>query len=274
VPAVGLPLVMIWAPAAFAVVAIAWFEALIVRQGVALPAEQAVVLVAAGASILFGTAAALLHEDLEHVVAYSIVADAGVALLALAALEPGAGGPARAWLLVFVVGKTGLATWVAATHATYGRHRLGELSGWARRAPLLGAALVTIAVGAIGWPGAAVFDARRQLAELAIGGPIAMLLVVGSLSAVAIYARLLAVGLGAPGPAIRAAPAWPPPRPGVGLTVEAAWAAYRTPAAAAAVLALGLVAVIVGGGGLGARDAAAAPGIQIDVPMASAGPGG
>jgi NADH:ubiquinone oxidoreductase subunit 2 (subunit N) len=273
-PAVALPLVMLWAPAAFTVVAIGWLEAVVVPRGASLPAEQALVLVAAGASVLFGTAAALLHEDLEHIVAYSIVADAGVALLALAALEPGAGGAARGWLLGFVVGKSALAAWVAAMHATFDRHRLGELSGWARRAPLLGGAIVAIAIGAFGWPGAAVFEARRQLADLAVGGPLATLLIVGSMSAVAIYGRLLAVGLAAPGPSVRAGPAWPPRRPAARLTLEAGWATYRTPAAAAAVLAISLVAVIVSGGGLGAREAAAAPAIRIDVPAASAAPGG
>jgi NADH:ubiquinone oxidoreductase subunit 2 (subunit N) len=265
-PDVALPLVMAWAPAAFALVALGWVGAAVSPLGEPLPAERAIVLLTAGASILLGTGAALLHDDLEHVVAYSIVADAGVALLALAAVDPPAAEPARAWLLAFVVSKSALAAWAAAAHGAYGRNRLGELSGWARRAPLLGLALAAVAVAGIGWPGMAVFEARRDLVALAIGGPLGLLLLVGSLASIAIYARLLAVGLATPGSTVRGAAPWIPEKaPPLTRQLRSAvpdavalWTAYRGLVATAAVLALAALAVAIGGGGLGAAAASAA----------------
>ena len=67
------------------------------------------------ASIVLAPVAAWIQDDLEHVVGYSIVGDAGVVILALAALDPAAWAPARIWILAFVVARSAFAAWAAAT---------------------------------------------------------------------------------------------------------------------------------------------------------------
>ncbi|HEX2625792.1 MAG TPA: hypothetical protein VHL56_02665, partial [Candidatus Limnocylindrales bacterium] len=59
--------------------------------------------------------------------------------------------------------KTAFAAWCGVVRATYGGHRLADLGGWARHAPLLGIAFGGILVAAIGLPGMALFDARAGL---------------------------------------------------------------------------------------------------------------
>jgi NADH:ubiquinone oxidoreductase subunit 2 (subunit N) len=274
-PGVALPLAMAIVPAAFALVSLGWAHAAVAPLGEPLPAERALILLVAGASILFGTIAALLHEDLEHVFAYSVVADAGVGLLALATLDPAAAGPLRMWLLAFVASRAALGAWIVAVHAGYGRQRLGQLSGWARRAPLLAIALAAVAVAGAGWPGAAIFAARRDLAFGASDGPIGFLLLATSLGSAAIYGRLLAVGLGQRSEAVRAAPAWLPMRrraaptgAGRGAAVAGTLIPYRAAVAGTAVLVLAALAVVVGAGGLGAREAAEAAAPALTVPGA------
>ena len=65
------------------------------------------------ASIVLAAVAAYVQDDLEHVLGYSIVGDAGVVMLALATLDPEAWAPARTWILVFVVARSAFAAWVA-----------------------------------------------------------------------------------------------------------------------------------------------------------------
>ncbi|HVL54676.1 MAG TPA: proton-conducting transporter membrane subunit, partial [Vitreimonas sp.] len=262
---VSLPLVLAWSPAVFAIVALGWVDAAVTPLDAALPVEQVLIVLVAAASIVFGTAAALLHDDLEHVVAYSIVADAGVALLAIAALDPGAWGPARTWLLVLVVGKSGFAAWAAAIRDAYGEHRLTELAGWARRAPLLALALLAVGAASVGWPASAAFEARRALVDLALPGPAGWLLLIASLMSATIYVRLLAAGIRRAGPSVRRSGSWlpvvpPDARPGAGRrgsVAPALWRANRAPVAATAVLLLAALALAVGGGAFGAADAGA-----------------
>jgi NADH:ubiquinone oxidoreductase subunit 2 (subunit N) len=224
------------------------------------------VLVLAAASIALGTTAALVHDDLEHVVAYTIVADAGVALLALVALAPAAGQPGRLWLVVFVVVRTAFAGWAAATRMAFGTGRVSELAGWARRAPLLAVALAGLGLAGVGWPGSETFDSRAALVGLSVSGPLANVLLVAGLASVAVYVRLFVAGVRQPGAAVRsgAGPGFVPPRRrGTGrLTarqVTEAWDLNRAPVAAGAVLVLAAIAVAVAGTGLGLRDAAGAP---------------
>ena len=58
--------------------------------------------------------AASIQDDLEHVVGYTIIADAGIAILGLAALDPAAWEPARTWILVFVTVRSAFAAWAVA----------------------------------------------------------------------------------------------------------------------------------------------------------------
>ena len=262
-PDVALPLVMAWAPAAFAAVVLAWADGALVPLGAGWSLERSVVLVLAAASIALGTAAALVHDDLEHVVAYTIVADAGVVLLALVALDPGAGQPGRIWLVVFVVVRTAFAGWAAATRMAFGTGRVSELAGWARRAPLLAVALAGLGLPGVGWPGSASFDSRAALVGLSVSGPLANVLLVAGLASAAVYARLFVAGVRQPGAAVRSGPRpglVPPRRRATGHMTAAdareAWDLNRAPIAAGAVLVLAAIAIAVAGGGVGLRDAA------------------
>jgi hypothetical protein len=238
-------------------------------------------------SIALGLVAAWVQEDLEHVVGYSIIADAGVAVLGLAALDPAAWEPARTWLLVFVVGRSAFAAWVVAIHGGFGTRRLPELAGWARRAPVLATSLVLIAIASIGWPGFVAWQARASLIQLALPGPIGLLVTIAPLGAVAIYGRILLIGIGQSGPVVvegrSERPSWPAPLPrrpivggaGVERAIErishalaglldtlwvlpAAGRTNRVPLAAVAVLFLSGLAFLVAGGGLGVPEAARA----------------
>ena len=159
VPETALPLVTASAPAALAIVALAWADASIAPLALDLGSVQLVVLVVAIASIVLASLAAWIQDDLEHVVGYSIVGDAGVVMLAIAALDPAAWAPARTWILAFVVTRSAFAAWAAATRATFGTGRVADLRGWALRSPLLAAVLAVVVLASIGLP--ALAAARR-----------------------------------------------------------------------------------------------------------------
>lgn len=265
-PLSALPLVMAWAPATFALVALGWADDAVAPLGLALDAERGLVILIAIATIVLGAAAAVLHDELEQVVAYSILTDGGFVLLGLAAVDPAAWQPTRVWLLALVVTRTAFAGWALAARSIFGAHRVSELGGWARRAPLLALALVAIGIAAVGAPGTAVFVARRSLIELALSGPVAVVAIVAPLASLTWVLRLLVAGLRQPAPELASAsdlrPRWPAgkqrmirrdPRAEIGAALDA----NRGPIAAAGVLALAALAVAVAGGGLGVRDAAA-----------------
>ncbi len=254
-PDVALPLVMAWSPAAFALVVIGWAHGTVGPLGQGLPAERLIVLLVGTASVVLGTFAALIHDDLEHVVAYTIVADAGVLILAVAASAAPGAGATEGWVLAFVATRTALAGWASAIRGTFGSDRLTSLTGWARRAPVLAVALLAVAVASFGLPGWAVFEARQDLIGAAVGGPLGGLLVGASLASVAVYARLLVVGLGRPASAVAAGPGWRPTRPRAARgrradSVSDLWRANRPMAAAGATFGLALLAIAVATGGL------------------------
>ena len=129
VPESTLPLVTAWAPAAFAIVALAWADASIAPLLVDLDAVRLVVLAIAIASIVLASVAALIQDDIEHVVGYAIIGDAGVVLLAIAALDPAAWAPARTWILAFVVARSAFAAWAAATRSVFSTGRVPTCAG-------------------------------------------------------------------------------------------------------------------------------------------------
>ena len=301
-PEVTLPMLMAWGPAAFAVVALAWTDESVAPLLLPLTIERALVVIVGVASILLGSLAAWIQDDLEHVVGYTIVADAGVAILGLAALDPAAWEPARSWILVFAMVRSAFAAWVVAIHGAYGTRRIDDLRGWAMRAPLLGLALVVIAVAGIGWPGLLAWDARLDLIGLTLPAPIGWLVVLGAVAPIAIYARLLVIGLGKPTETVTLGraerPTWPAPlpsRPMVGLggversfertshalagtldvlwTVPAGLRANRSLIAGALVLVLAGLSFGVSAGGFGVPAAAAAIPAQNEEPGPSEPPG-
>jgi formate hydrogenlyase subunit 3/multisubunit Na+/H+ antiporter MnhD subunit len=305
-PEVTLPMLMAWSPAAFAVVALAWADASIapmfLPSSLPLTTERAIVVAIGAVSVILGSLAALIQDDLEHVVGYTIIADAGVAILGLAALDPAAWEPARAWILIFVTVRSAFAAWAVAVRGAFGTRRIAQLQGWAVRAPLLAVALVLIGAGSIGWPGFVAWEARAKLMELTLTGPLLAIVMVGALVPAAIYVRLLMVGVGRPSASVKAGsheiPRWPAPlpaRPMVGQSdlertfekgshllaavldiiwaVPAALRLNRTVIAGILVVALSGLGVVIAYGGLGVIDAArAAPG-EVTGPNASAQPG-
>ncbi len=121
-----LPLVTAWAPAALAVVVLAWADTSIAPLLVDLDTVRVVVVAIALASIVLASVAAWIQDDIEHIVGYSIIGDAGVVILAIAALDPEVWAPARTWILAFVVTRSAFAAWAGATRATFGTGRLAR----------------------------------------------------------------------------------------------------------------------------------------------------
>lgn len=198
-------LLLVWLPAGFGILALSWSATTFGIRSDWLARGGALVQVVAVATILLGALAALVHEDLEEIVGYSIVADAGFILLALAARTDAAAEPARLWLLAFVAAKTGFVAWSAAVGRAFGTSNVDRLHGWLRRTPLLGLALVLIGLATLGWPGGAVYQARSSLIRLALPDALQLLFAAAIVLSVAYYARLLVVGLLSPTDQVRSA---------------------------------------------------------------------
>jgi NADH:ubiquinone oxidoreductase subunit 2 (subunit N) len=287
-PEIALPLLLAWAPAGFAVVALAWADRSIAPLLLPLEVERSVVLSVGILSIVLGAAAALLQEDLEHVVGYSIVQDAGFVLLGLAILDPSAWQPTRTWILVFVMAKTAFAAWAVAVRTRFSTRRIADLGGWARRSPGLGVAFVLISASTVGLPGLVAWDVRGRLVDLSLTeGPMRLVVTLGGLASLTYYGRIALAGVRDPSTLVAAGPSErprrpPPPQPDAarpsretegrpgGLAVppavagfeaqaRAGWTANRAPIASLGVLVLAAAAMTVAAGGLGGPVAAAAP---------------
>ena len=260
VPETTLPLVTAIAPAALAIIALAWADASIAPLALDLTSVRFVVLAVAIASIFLASVAAFIQDDIEHIVGYAIVGDAGVVMLAVAALDPEAWAPARIWILAFVVARSAFAAWAAATRATFGTGRVTELRGWAIRAPILGVVLGLVVVASIGLPGLAAAEARGQLITLVLDGPLAIVVMLGTLSPLLYYGRLFAVGLGRSAGLERVG--WRPVLDRVDLTnlrvsLWNAWADNRNVTATAGAAVLAILALFVSAGAFGGPQAAA-----------------
>jgi formate hydrogenlyase subunit 3/multisubunit Na+/H+ antiporter MnhD subunit len=283
VPETGLPLVTAIGPAAFAIVALAWTDSSIAPLLVDLDSVRAVVLAIAVASILLASVAAWIQDDIEHIVGYSIIGDAGVVLLALAALDPDAWAPARTWILTLIVARSAFAAWASATRTERFTGRVDDLRGWALRSPVLGAAFALVVVASISLPGLAAWDARASLVSLALSGPLATIVFLGTLTPIAYYARLAVVGLerGDGAPVQRS---WRPSLDPLDLTdlpgwLRRAWDANRGLSASVGALVLASLALAVSAGAFGGPQAAAGlppaggPAIESFSPDGPTGPG-
>ena len=277
VPETALPVVTVLAAAPFAIVGLGWADASIAPLLVDLGMERGVVLAVAVASIVLAALAAFVQDDLEHVVGYSIVGDAGVALLAFVALDSDAWAPARTWILVLVVTRSAFAAWAGGVRAAFGTGRIVELRGWVRRSPLLALAFVSIVVAGLGFPGLAAFEARRSLVSLAMDGPLATLILLGTLAPLAYYGRLLSIGLARPDGPPDPERDWRPRAERLDLTRlrgwwEATWDVNRAFSGALVAVLLAVLAVATAAGAFGGPEAAAglAPGVV--APGSSAAP--
>jgi NADH-quinone oxidoreductase subunit N len=283
-PEVALPLLLAWAPAAFAVVALAWMDRSIAPLLLPLEVERSVVLAIGILSIVLGAVGAWLQDDLEHVVGYSILQDAGFVMLGLAILDPSAWQPTRTWVLVFVVVKTAFAAWAVAVRTRFGTRRIPDLDGWARRSPGLTVAFALILLATIGLPGLLTWDVRARLVELSVSNdPMRLLVTLGGLASVAYYGRIGLAGARPPSVLVTAGPSELPRRPDapaedagpatLEVRARAGWDANRAPIASAGVLLLALTAMAVALGGLGVSTAAAAPAPEPIAPTETFVPG-
>lgn len=259
----AIPAAFAWGSAAFVLVALDWSQVALGPMA-AGDVERLLIVGVSLLSIVLGGLAAMVHDDIEHVLGYSILQDAGVALLAFASLEPEVVAAARNWLVASATVKTALAAWAAVVRTTYGGHRLADLAGWARHAPVLGLAFGGILVAAIGLPGMAIWDARAAL----IGGAIPS---VGEILAVVVAAmpaiylgRIALAGMGPITAAVAAGPSGRPSWSGgralgwsagsrtrVVRAVPSELRANRAPIIALGVIALAVMALATAIGGAG-----------------------
>lgn len=274
-PETALPIITVLAPASLAIVALAWNDAAIAPLLVDLEAERLVVLGVGILSIVFAAMAALVQDDLEHIVGYSIIGDAGVVLLALTVLDPAGWAPARIWILVFVVSRSAFAAWAGGIRAVFRSARIDDVRGWVIRSPILTVAFALVVLAAIGLPGLLAFEARASLVSLALDGPLAGIVWVATFAPLTYYARLLVVGLGRPA---RPEPAtdWRPHVGRLNVTSPLAWARStwdlnRAFSAAMIAALLGVLALATSVGAFGGADAAAAVPVTLE-PASSLAP--
>jgi hypothetical protein len=283
VPETSLPILMALAPASLAIVALAWTDASVAPLLVDLGPARAIVLAIAIASIVLASVAAFMQDDLEQVLGYSIVGDAGVVILALATLDPESWAPARTWILVFIVARSAFAAWTAGVRAGFWTGRVEDLRGWARRSPILTVAFILIVVASVGFPGLVAFDARTTIVELALDGPLATLVLLGTLAPLAYYGRLLTIGLARPDRILEPIDAWrprltPPDLTSLRRWMHTTWDTNRAFSTASVAVLLGILALATSAGAFQGPAAAAgsAPsllvGSEIVEPAASGDP--
>ena len=211
-PPITLPLLLAWIPLPFAVVSLTAVDELLAPLALPLGTERAVIVVVTLLTLAAAALAAFLADDLRHATGYLVIADTGIALLGIAALDPAAWGPARVWLVAVAASKTALAAWSAVTEERFETRSIPDLRGWVHPAPILAAGLVTIMVATFGLPGWVAFEARGSLATIAAGSPWNVLLVVAGFLTLPTYFRILALGFGpATSHVDRAAPERVPP---------------------------------------------------------------
>lgn len=205
-PALGLPLLLAWIPAAWAVVLLDWSVAALDPNLSGIDVERLIVAAVAVATVVLATAAALAQDEIEKATAYAVVAGGGFVVLAFAALDPAARDGLRAWLPAFIASAACLTGWTIAIRGAFGTGRVDDLAGWIRRAPVLAVAFVAIAVALLGWPGAVTWDGRSAIVAGVVGGPAPVLAAVAGLVPLLALARLVVVGAARPGAAAIAAP--------------------------------------------------------------------
>lgn len=197
VPPETLPLLLAWVAVPFTVVGFAAVDRLIAPLALPLDGERVVLIALALLTLVGASMAAFFHDDLRHAVGYLVIADAGLLLLAIAALDPEAWGPGRAWVVALAASKTALGLWAAVAEDRFGTRSIPDLRGWLRRSPLLAVGLALTAFATFGIPGWVAFEARTSLATLAAEPPLDALLIVAGFLALPTYVRLLAIGAGA-----------------------------------------------------------------------------
>jgi hypothetical protein len=121
--------------------------------------------------------------------------------------------------------------------------------------------LALIVIGSIGWPGLAAASARGALVDRVLDGPLQVLVLIGTLSPLLYYARLVAVGIERPGTHPRV-DGWRPVITRLELTdlrawLVRTWSENRVASATGGAALLALLALVVSAGAFGAPEAAA-----------------
>ncbi len=259
----AIPAAFAWGSAAFVLVAIDWSQVTL-GPSAAGDTERLLIIGLSFVSLVLGGLAAMVHDDIEHVLGYSILQDAGVAVLAFASLEPEVAAAARNWLVASATIKTALAGWAAVVRSTYGGHRLADLGGWARHSPVLGVSFATILVAAVGLPGIAIWESRASLIGSAMPGLAGIVTPLIALMPAIYLGRIALAGIQPIGRAVAAGPSGRPGWSGgralgwsegsrldVVRAVPAEVRANRVPLMALGVLALAAMAVVTAIGGTG-----------------------
>ncbi len=287
-PASTLPALLALLPAGWVVVILGWAPDTLGPAAPVLGWDGTLLVLVGLTTLVLGTFAALIQDDLLRVIAYTVVLDAGVAVLGYSSLDPLGREAVRAWLVPFVASRTALVGWAIAFRAAFATTRLSEARGWLRRAPALGVALAGIGVATVGWPGFLVWDARLDALQAATAGPALLVASLASLGAAVAIARVLGTGLGRPEPRVTAATgelarvpaglraatrAFRSPGGHRGAAVRAAvrearplLEMNRTPLRALLVVMLAGLALMTATGAFGIREAAAQADIPIPVP--------
>lgn len=202
----ALPVLLAWGVVPSAVIALAVLDQQVAPLALTLDGARAILVGLAVVTLAGGALAAWIREDLRHLVGYLVVADTGLVVLGFAALDPAAWAPARTWLLVLATSKAALLAWLVVLEARFASRTIGDMRGWARRAPVLGAGYLLTVLATFGLPGWAGWEARADLAAAAAGAPIDALLLGAGLLTLPVYLRLLVVGLGRPLSRVTGAP--------------------------------------------------------------------
>jgi NADH:ubiquinone oxidoreductase subunit 2 (subunit N) len=287
-PPSALPSLLVLLPAAWAVVLLGWATDTLGPVRLALGWDGTLLVLLGLGTMALGSFAALIQDDLDRIVAYTIVLDAGVVILGFASLDPAGREAVRAWLVPFVAARTALLGWTIAFRASFGTARLSEARGWLRRAPTLGAALLGIGAASVGWPGIMVWDARVAALQAATAGPALLVASLAGLGTAVALARILGTGLGRPEPRVTEAPgelarvpaglravarAMGRPEGRHVATVRAAARELRpllelnrTPLRALLVVLLAGIALLSATGAFGIREAAAGGGVPLPAP--------
>lgn len=217
----GIPLLLAWLPVLVFLVALTWTHRVLLPQPVELGGVRVLVALAGAGSLFIGALGTLGRpaesDDIEHVISYGIVQDAGIFLMAFAAFDPSVWAAARLWSLYFVASKLGLAAWFASIVAIRGTDAIPALEGWARRSPVLVIALVGAVVAGLGFPGFDSWSARLAIIQSAADRPLRWIAYAGWVLAFVPYVRILWVGLRAEGATLplpaRLRLRFPPERP-------------------------------------------------------------
>jgi len=261
ITATRLPVVALsaaWLPATMALAAVAWSAAALGPLAGLVPPDGRNAAAALGvATLLIGGVVAALQTNPVRLLAWSLVGDAGLLVLAIAPEGPDLNDAARILLLVNAVARTGLVAWVlVVTHAS--RSMPGSSRGWILRLPavesvllLVGLALMAAAsYGLPGWPAA---TARLALVQGAVPEPFTSFGLVAAWIGLLAYARLGVEGFRRTPVRGASVPAAPASRAGRGVPAEnqeggRGRATRRTTLAAATALLVSILAFSIASG--------------------------